>query len=136
MGGKIGVESEEGKGSTFQLTIPLKKQRQTEAPVITRQSVRGAHILIVDDNATNRTILNKTLVSFGCFPEEVSNGKDALSLLNRSVEEDRAFDAVLLDHKMPGMDGENVARAIQADSRLRDLRGSSSFDPDVRRTSG
>ncbi len=121
MGGKIGVESKEGKGSTFRLTIPLKRQRKTEAPVMTRQSVRGAHILIVDDNATNRTILNKTLVSFGCFPEEVSNGKDALSLLNRSVEEDRAFDAVLLDHQMPGMDGEDVARAIQTDSRLRDL---------------
>jgi len=122
MGGEIAAESEEGKGSTFRLTIPLKKQRQTEAPVITRQSVRGAHILIVDDNATNRTILNKTLVSFGCFPEEVSNGEDALALLRRSVEEDRVFDAVLLDHQMPGIDGEDVARAIQADSRLRDLR--------------
>lgn len=122
MGGEIAAESEEGKGSTFRLTIPLKRQRQTEAPVITRQSVRGAHILIVDDNATNRTILNKTLVSFGCFPEEVSNGKDALSLLHRSVEEARTFNAVLLDHQMPDMDGEDVARAIQADSRLRDLR--------------
>jgi len=89
---------------------------------MSRQSVRGAHVLIVDDNATNRTILNKTLISFGGFPEEVSNGKDALSLLRRSIEKDRAFDAVLLDHQMPGMDGEDVARAIQADSRLRDLR--------------
>jgi len=122
MGGEIAAESEEGKGSTFRLTIPLKKQRRTETPVITRQSVRGSHILIVDDNTTNRTILNKTLVSFGCFSEEVSNGKDALSLLSRSVEEGRAFDAVLLDHQMPDMDGEDVARAIQADSRLRDLR--------------
>lgn len=122
MGGKIAAESEEGKGSTFRLMLPFAKQKKTGTPVTTRQSVRGTHILIVDDNATNRTILNKTLVSFGCFPEEVSNGKDALSLLNRSVEEDRAFDAVLLDHQMPGMDGEDVARAIQADSRLTGLR--------------
>ncbi|MBW2050531.1 MAG: response regulator, partial [Deltaproteobacteria bacterium] len=122
MGGEIAAESEEGRGSTFRLIIPFRKQEEIGAPVMTRQSVRGAHILIVDDNATNRTILNKTLVSFGCFPEEVSNGKDALSLLQRSVEEDRTFDAVLLDHQMPGMGGEDVARAIQADSRLKDLR--------------
>ena len=122
MGGELAAESEEGKGSTFRLIIPFRKQEEIGAPVTTRQSVRGAHILIVDDNATNRTILNKTLISFGGFPEEVSNGKDALSLLRRSIEKDRAFDAVLLDHQMPGMDGEDVARAIQADSRLRDLR--------------
>ena len=122
MGGEITAESEEGKGSTFRLIIPFRKQEEIGAPVTTRQSVRGAHILIVDDNATNRTILNKTLISFGGLPEEVSNGKDALSLLRRSIEKDRAFDAVLLDHHMPGMDGEDVVRAIQTDSRLRDLR--------------
>ncbi|MBW1870143.1 MAG: PAS domain S-box protein, partial [Deltaproteobacteria bacterium] len=80
MGGEIAAESEEGKGSTFRLIIPFKKQEDMGAPVMIRQSVRGAHILIVDDNDTNRTILNKILVSFGCFPEEVSNGKDALSI--------------------------------------------------------
>ena len=122
MGGEIAAESEEGKGSTFRLIIPFKKQEDMGAPVMIRQSVRGAHILIVDDNDTNRTILNKILVSFGCFPEEVSNGKDALSLLNRSVEEDRAFDAVILDHQMPDMDGEDVARAIQANPGLTGVR--------------
>ena len=122
MGGEITAESKERKGSTFRLIIPFRKQVEIEAPVMTRQSVRGTHILIVDDNDTNRTILNKTLVSFGCFPEEVSNGKDAISLLRRSVEEDRAFDAVLLDHQMPDMDGEDVARAIQADPGLIGVR--------------
>ncbi len=122
MGGEIAAESEEGKGSTFRLIIPFKKQEDMGAPVMIRQSVRGTHILIVDDNDTNRAILNKILVSFGCFPEEVSNGKDALSLLNRSVEEDRAFDAVILDHQMPDMDGEDVARAIQANPGLTGVR--------------
>ena len=122
MGGEIAAESDEGKGSTFRLIIPFRKQEEVGAPVMTRQSVRGAHILIVDDNDTNRTILNKTLVSFGCFPEEVSNGKDALSLLSRSVEEDRAFDAIILDHQMPDMDGDDVARAIQANPGLIGVR--------------
>ena len=83
---------------------------------------RAAHILIVDDNVTNRTILYRNLLSFGCFPEEVSSGKDALSLLHTSVEGDRAFDAILLDHQMPGMDGEDVAREILADPALRGVR--------------
>ena len=122
MGGEIGAESEEGKGSTFRLTVPFKKQEGPETPMMQRQSVRGAHILIVDDNATNRTILYRNLLSFGCFPEEVSSGKDALSLLHTSVEGDRAFDAILLDHQMPGMDGEDVAREILADPALRGVR--------------
>jgi len=117
MGGEIAAESEKGRGSTFRLITPFRKQEEIGASVMTRQNVRGTHILIVDADDTNRTILNKTLVSFGCFPEEVSNGKDALSRLSRSVEEDRVFDAILLDHQMPDMDGEDVAQALERKGR-------------------
>jgi len=122
MGGEIHVESEEGNGSVFRLTVPFNMQKKAEAHIPPRQSVRGAHILIVDDNATNRTILTKSLLSFGCLPEEASSGKEALSLLRQSVQEDHPFDAILLDHQMPDMDGEDVARAISADPVLKGPR--------------
>ncbi|MDQ1336873.1 MAG: hypothetical protein QG552_3823 [Thermodesulfobacteriota bacterium] len=123
MGGKIQVTSEEGKGSTFRLVIPFKEQEETgTSAAVTRQSVRGAHILIVDDNATNRTILNKMLLSFGCFPEEASSGEEALARLGRSLDKDRPFDAILLDHQMPRMDGEDVVRSIRANPALSGTR--------------
>ena len=89
-GRRMGLESEEGKG-TFWFTIPFGKQAKHQGfPMRTRQSVRGSHILTVDDNATNRTILTKALVSFGCFPEEVESRREALSLLDRKMAEDRS----------------------------------------------
>lgn len=75
------------------------------------------HVLVVDDNATNRKLASALLKKRGWLVEEAANGLAALAALATD-----AFDAVLLDISMPGMDGEEVCRRIRADSRLTRLR--------------
>ncbi len=123
MKGQVSVKSTVGEGSTFSCAIPFKLQKAAvDERVRYRQNVRGARVLVVDDSATNRTLFLKLLNSWGCRAEEASEGPQALGLLYRAHAQGRMFDAVLLDLQMPGMDGEQVVRAIRADRRLDTLR--------------
>ncbi len=123
MNGEAGVNSEEGKGSEFWFTADFGKQAAgARAESIPPAEIHGVRVLIVDDNATNREILNTRLASWGMRPLEAQDGPGALQALNRALDEKDPCRIAVIDMQMPGMDGESLGRIIQADKRLAETR--------------
>jgi two-component system, sensor histidine kinase and response regulator len=109
MQGQIRVSSEIGVGSTFEVTIPFQQISQSETPVVISPDLH-LKVLVIDDNQTNRTILQQMLRSFGCTVEELSDGREALSHLMRAAQ---PFDLLLLDLQMPGLSGLDIAQMVR-----------------------
>ncbi|MCP4297743.1 MAG: response regulator, partial [Proteobacteria bacterium] len=114
MGGEIGVESVESKGSTFWFTITLEKQKEIQPDFsIEKVNLKGIRVLVVDDNPTNLTILNEYLQSWQCLPVLTAGGKQAMEVLIESHSSNETFDLILINKNMPEMDAFGLACEIR-----------------------
>jgi two-component system sensor histidine kinase/response regulator len=121
MGGRITVESEAGKGSTFRFTATFARGGDREAVAVRPPvDLRGMAVLIVDDNATNQHLLEGMLVGWQMAPTLAANMADALAMLRAAQQSGRPFTVVLVDVQMPDADGFTLAEAIKADPALAD----------------
>ncbi len=123
MGGAIGVRSEPGVGSEFLFTVRLKKAAEASlSPVVARKNLTGMKVLVVDDNGTNREILEKQLSSWGIKSRSAEGGKEALSILVSEMSQGDPFDIAILDYNMPSINGLSLAGMIKQDPRLSETR--------------
>ncbi|MCG6895181.1 MAG: PAS domain S-box protein [Desulfobacteraceae bacterium] len=119
MGGRLRVQSREGQGSEFSFTLPLvpgpaAKTEKTEP----RARFKGMRALVVDDNDTNRMILLQLLTAWEMVVTDAASGREALAEMNSAQGEGRPYDIVLIDGRMPEMDGFALAREIRNTANL------------------
>ena len=114
MGGKVGVDSTPGEGSTFRFSVRVGVGAAQPRALVPRPDLRGCRALVVDDNDTARGVIRDMLASMTFLVDEAESGAAAVAAVGRAAADGRPFSIVFLDWRMDGMDGIEAARRIQA----------------------
>jgi signal transduction histidine kinase/CheY-like chemotaxis protein len=122
MGGEIGAQPRPEGGSVFWFTIRLALVSAARQADLAAVQLEGMRLLVVDDNATNRTILTRQATAWGIASDAAESGHEALEMVRSAAEAGRPYEVAVLDLMMPGMDGIELARAISADPAVRTTR--------------
>lgn len=118
MGGKLGVKHQPGQGNTIWLSLPIESVEANLAEEADGHCLKDRSVLIVDDNATCRKVLQQQTNAWGMNAQTAASGKEALAMLRSQASLVAPFDFLLIDQAMPGMSGLELAGRIKDDPAL------------------